>query len=272
MTEVHTHTDGAENQADSDRYNVPALERGLNILSCFGMGSEELGAPDIARQLSLPRSTVFRLLSTLENMGFLERVGNNYRLGLAVLRLGYDYLATQGIARIAQPILKELCSQLGFTCNLALRDGASIVYVARVTPPIAFSGTVRVGTRLPAHSTVLGRVLMQDMDEAILRKVFGGFELQQFSTKTPKSVAQLSKLIEQDRLHGYAVGEGFYELGVSGIAAPVRDANGSIAAGLGVAIPFQEIEPESMTNWGQQVLQAASALSELLKAQQPAPG
>ena len=80
----------------ADRYNVPALERGLRVLCEFSRENRTLSAPELARRFDLPRSTVFRLLTTLENMGFLERAegGRDYRLGLAVLRLGFEYLAS----------------------------------------------------------------------------------------------------------------------------------------------------------------------------------
>src|SRR5256885_10183864 len=102
------------------------------------------------------------MLTTLENMGYLQRSGTEYRLGLSVLRLGYDYLSTQPLAQLAEPVLQALCERLGFTTNLALLDGTSVVYVARIAPAGAFQGAVRVGSRLPAHATVLGRALRSE--------------------------------------------------------------------------------------------------------------
>jgi DNA-binding IclR family transcriptional regulator len=223
---------------------VPALDRGLRLLACFGPAQPVWSAPELARKLELPRSTVFRMLTTLENSGYLQRSGTEYRLGLAVLRLGYDYLSTQPLAQLAEPVLQALCDELGMTSNLALRDGTSVVYVARVTPSGAFQGAVRVGSRLPAHATVLGRALLHDMDGAQLRSVFGGEELPQFSESTPRNVDELLRLLAEDRERGYAMGEGFYEPGVSSIAAPVRAADGRVVAGLAMAIPFTELGPE----------------------------
>ncbi len=162
---------------DNDSYTDHALERGLRLLACFTTSQPVWSAPDLARTLALPRSTVFRMLTTLENMGYLQRSGTEYRLGLSVLRLGYDYLSTQPLAQLAEPVLQALCERLGFTTNLALLDGTSVVYVARIAPAGAFQGAVRVGSRLPAHATVLGRALLQDMDADQLRELFGGSEL-----------------------------------------------------------------------------------------------
>ncbi len=254
---------------DNDRYNVPALERGLRLLACFGPAQPVWNAPDLARALALPRSTVFRMLTTLESMGYLQRVGADYRLGLAVLRLGYDYLSTQPLAVLAEPVLQSLCDALGFATNLALLDGTEVVYVCRIAPPGAFQGAVRAGSRLPAHATVLGRALLQDMGLDELLAIFGGEALQRFSAATPCDLDALLQLLRQDRERGYAVGEGFYEAGVSSVAVPVRDERGRIVAGLGLAIPFTEIASERTSQWAQRLGEAARLLSDHLRAQHP---
>ena len=252
---------------DSDRYTVPALERGLRMLACFNARQPIWSAPDLARHLELPRSTVFRMLTTLENSGCLQRSGAEYSLGLGVLRLGYDYLSTQPLAQLAGPVLQQLCDELGMTCNLALRDGASVVYVARIAPQGSFQGAVRIGSRLPSHATVLGRALLQDMDVSALQGVFGGAQLQQFSENTPRDVSELAVLLEQDKQRGYAIGEGFYEPGVSSIAAPVRDSVGQVIGGLGIAIPFTELVADKTQDWAARVCNAAVTITNHLREQ-----
>jgi len=253
---------------EPDRYTVPGLERGLRLLACFTPEHPLWTAPDLARRLALPRSTIFRLLTTLEQAGYLQRSGSEYRLGLAVLRLGYDYLSAQPLAQLAQPLLQALCQRLGLTTHLGILDETSVVYILRMQPPGAFQGAVRVGSRLPAHAAVLGRALLQDMGAEQLRSLFGGPQLPQFSERTPRSVEQLLHLLQHDRERGCAVGEGFYERGISSIAAPVRDTGGQIVAALGVAIAFTEIAPKKMAQWQQQVREAAEELSCHLQAQQ----
>jgi len=253
---------------DGDRYVVPALERGLRLLSCFGAEQPVWSAPELARHLALPRSTVFRLLTTLEQAGYLHRAGTQYRLGLAVLRLGYDYLCTLPLAQLAEPLLQSLCQRLDLTVNLGVLDETTVAYVLRITPPGAFQGAVRMGSRLPAHAAVLGRALLQDMDAPALYALFGTHTLPQFSASTPRTVEQLLRLLEQDRERGCAVGKGFYEHGISSIAAPVRDVQGRIVAAVGIAIAFTDIASARMLDWQQQVRQCAEDLSYHLRAAQ----
>ena len=249
----------------TDRYIVPALERGLRLLGEFG-DSRTLSAPELARRLDLPRSTVFRLLTTLESMGFLERTGggNEYRLGLAVLRLGFEYLSSLELTELGQPVIARLCDDIRYPVNLVVRDQRSIVYVAKVTPPTPFASAVRVGTRLPAHATVLGRILLEDLSLAELRALYPEEHLEVFSDSTPKTVLELFNMVEVDRQRGYVLGEGFYESSISTIAAPVRDGTGHIVAALGATIPSGHIDATRIDELVQLVRNSADELSGLL--------
>lgn len=261
--------DEATEETGNERYNVPALERGLRVLGEFSRDSRTLSAPELARRLDLPRSTVFRLLTTLESMGFIDRTdnGNDYRLGMAVLRLGFEYLASLELTELGQPVLARLCDEIRYPCNLVVRDGRSIVYVAKVTPPTPFSSAVRVGTRLPAHATVLGRILLEDLTLPELRALYPEERLETFSGSTPKTVLELFNMVDVDRQRGYVLGEGFYESSISTIAAPVRDHTGHIVAALGATIPSAHIESGRMDELVERVRTSADELSSLLNYQ-----
>ncbi|MAK90172.1 MAG: IclR family transcriptional regulator [Oleibacter sp.] len=251
-------TDGLE------RYIVPGLERGLRLLLEFNRRDTSYTAPELAKRLSLPRTTVFRLLATLETMGFVKRDGNDYSLGMAVLRLGFEYLASLELTELGQPVLNKLSNDIGYSCNLVVRDDKSIVYVAKVTPPSIFAGSVTVGTRLPAHATVLGRILLEDLSLQELRDLYAGAELDGYSSNTPRSADELYDLVQQDLNRGYGVSEGFYESSISTVAAPVRDRLGKVVAALGATIPSGRIEGEEMDLLVTKVRSSADELSRLL--------
>ena len=253
----------------SDKYIVPALERGLRLLGEFGRDARTLNAPELARRLDLPRSTVFRLLNTLESMGFIQRTdnGNDYRLGMAVLRLGFEYLSSLDLTELGQPLLARLCDEIRYPCNLVVRDGRFIVYVAKVTPPTPLTSSVRVGTRLPAHATVLGRVLLEDLTLPELRALYPEEHLEVFSSSTPKTVLDLFNMVEVDRQRGYVLGEGFYESSISTIAAPVRDESACIVAALGATIPSGHIDQGRLDDLVLRVRASADELSRRLNYQ-----
>ena len=108
-----------------DRYHVPALARGLQLLSQFSRERPELSGAELARQLELPRASVFRMLCTLEQAGFLERSadGVHYKLGLGVLRLGFELLASMELTELGRPVIEELRERSGHSAHLVVRDG-----------------------------------------------------------------------------------------------------------------------------------------------------
>jgi DNA-binding IclR family transcriptional regulator len=257
-------------EGGSDKYIVPALERGLRLLQEFGRENHQLGAPELARRLQLPRATVFRMLNTLESMGFLQRVnGNDYRLGLAVLRLGFEFLSSLDLTELGQPIIEQLCVDIGFPCNIVVRDGRSIVYVAKVKPPTPLVSSVHVGTRLPAHATLLGRVLLADLSLSELRALYPEEHLEQFSARTPKTVLELFDQAQGDRARGYVYGSGYYESSISTIAAPVRDHTGHVIAALGATLAHPGVESERLPAFVDKICAAADELSSLLNYRAP---
>jgi DNA-binding IclR family transcriptional regulator len=265
----------AENAEDDlqEKYQVPGLERGLRLLCEFDRQNRTLSAPELARRLNVPRSTVFRLLTTLERMGFVERNegGRDYRLGMAVLRLGFEYLASLELTEIGRPLLERLRDDIGYPCNLVVRDGRSIVYVAKSVTPSALVSWVNVGTRLPAHGTVLGRVLLENLSLSELRALYPEEHLEVFSESTPKTVVELFDLVQKDKERGYVIGEGFFESRISTVAAPVRDHSGLVVAALGATIPSPHIEAGQMDHIVRRVREAADELSRLLDHTPAAP-
>ncbi|MBY0239983.1 MAG: IclR family transcriptional regulator [Burkholderiaceae bacterium] len=255
-----------QNDNGADKYTVPGLERGLRLLCEFSRHERSLSAPELAKRLDVPRSTVFRLLSTLERMGFIERNegGRDYKLGMAVLRLGFEYLASLELTEIGRPLLERLRDEIQYSTCLVVRDQRSIVYVAKATMPEPFVTSVNVGTRLPAHATVLGRILLQDMTLPQLRELYPDEQLKVYSKHTPKTVQDLFSLVQADRERSYVYEEGFLERGICTVAAPVRDHGGNIVAALGITIPKPHIAANELDYMVAQVCMSAAELSRLL--------
>lgn len=249
-----------------DKYIVPGLERGLRLLAEFSARDRVLSAADLSRRLDVPRSTVFRLLATLEATGYVERAdgGREYRLGLAVLRLGFDYLASLELTELGGPLLNRLRDQIEYPCNLVVRDGRSVVYVAKAAASRPFASNVNVGARLPAHATVLGHVLLEDLSLDQLRDLYPEPQLQVYSDNTPRTAEALFEMVQQVRQRGYMLHEGFFEASISTIAAPVRDRAGKVAAALGATIPASRLAADELDRMVASVRETAGELSRLL--------
>jgi DNA-binding IclR family transcriptional regulator len=247
------------------RYIVPALERGLKVLELFDRQHVELGPPEIAKALKLPRTTVFRLTQTLEGLGFLERNGTAFRLGPAVLRLGFEYLASLELTELARPVIERLRDETNCASQLVIRDGREVVVVLKAPSASMFASNVNIGSRFPAHATILGRTLLCELADDELARLYPERSLKSYSQSTPKSTADLRELLAEDRRRGYLMSEGFFERGICALAAPVRDQSGRIVAAVSLTLQRQSLEPRDLRDrLIDQVRAAAAQISQRL--------
>ena len=252
------------------RYVVPGLERGLRMLQLFDRKRRRLTGAEMARTLTIPRSTAFRLAHTLELFGFLERDGDHYRIGPAVLRLGFESIASLDLSELGQPLVERLCKDTGLPSQLVIRDDREVVVVLKASPPGALVSNVTIGTRFPAHATILGRVLLSDVDDVTLNGLYPEPTLPKVAPHTPRRLAELRRLLRQDRTRGYGVSESFFEHGISAVAAPVKGADGRIVAAISVTAQRPTLEPKALRErLVTLVRRAAGELSHRLNYREP---
>lgn len=253
-------------KAADDRYTVPALMRGLQLLMQFNRNDRELSGADLARRLDLPRASVFRMLQTLEQGGFVERVGDgaSYKLGLSVLRLGFEFLASMELTEHGRPVIESLRDATGYSAHLVVRDAREVVFIAKAAGRSALFHSIQVGARLPAHATVLGRLLLSGLDMAALSQLYPEAELPAFTPRTPTTLKALKPLIDQDRANGYGVSQGGFETGISTIAAPVFNDRGEVTAAVSIAVPAQKINDTELADLVEHVKTAAGQLTDLI--------
>jgi DNA-binding IclR family transcriptional regulator len=238
----------ASPQLPQGKYVVPALVQGLAVLNLFSSDKPTLTAPEISTRLELPRTTVFRLLHTLQLMGFVTREADerSFKLGPALLNRGFTYLASLDLVESAQPILQRLRDETGMSAHMAVRDGQEIVYVARFAARTTVASSVQIGTRFPVHATVMGRMSICDFSDRELTALFPHEPLPSFSEQTPTTLAELKAMLVADHDRGYAVSQSFFERGVSSVAAPVRDGSGRIVAAVNITSVDSYVQVEDM--------------------------
>jgi len=129
---------------------------------------------------------------------------------------------------------------------------------------------VIVGTRFPAHATILGRLLLSDVDDATLAALYSEPTLPKVSPRTPRTLAELKRLLRQDRTRGYAISDSFFEQGISAVAAPVKGADGRIVAAISVTAQRPALQPEALRDrLVMLVVRAAGELSHRLNYREP---
>jgi DNA-binding IclR family transcriptional regulator len=257
----------------SERYLVPALIRGLNILQELS-GERRLTLSEVAAALKVTRSSAYRLLFTLCHLGFVDfdSETKSYALGSQVLRLGYGYLASRDLVEVAMPHLLRLRDRTGWSAHLGELHGRDVVYLARVATRRSIASTVHVGARLPARATTMGRILLSGLSNEEVRELYRD---EPFSAVDGNAPATLPALVEQlngDRARGVVVQHSGFEPGVDSIAAPIRDMTGAIVAAINISVVAL------LTNDGElngplkaEVLAAAEAISRDLGHDAEAP-
>ncbi len=229
----------AKHVSDSkDPYLVPGLMRGLAVLQAFTPLKPELTLTGIANELGITRSAAFRTVHTLVSEGYLlaTREGTCYRLGPAVVRLSYGYHASRELLEVAQPVLAKVRDVHDWSTHLGVLDGRHVLYLMRLPATGGLSSLVHVGSRLPAATTAMGRVLLSGKPESFLRKLYDDLE--------PRAVEAILTRAAQDRTTGHVAGIGSFESGLSSMAAPVLDLTGEVVAAISATRSTKTIPDE----------------------------
>jgi len=214
-----------------------ALKRGIQVLDCFTPSRPTLSLTEIANRLDIPKATAHRLVGALEAIGCLlnDDDTGKYRLGIATLEWASAFLAGLRYPDVAQLYLERLADTVHESVSMAILDHREIVYVARVATRRVMSVNLSVGSRLPAHCTSMGRVLLADMEPAALHAYLQEAPLEAYTAQTVTSPAQLAANIARIGELGYALTSQELEVGLTSVAAPVRGPDGRVVAAINVS-------------------------------------
>lgn len=217
-----------------DRYLVPGLQRGLSVLRAFTPQRHHLTLAELAEELGMTRSAVFRSVYTLSHLGYLlhDERSQSYALGPEVLRLSYGYVATRELVEVAQDTIEQLRRETGWSAHLGVLDGTSVLYVLRLPSPQGADSIVHVGSRLPARGTTMGRVLLSGLPE---ERIIGLYQRDTEITGAPSKLAAVLTQWAQDREQAVIRQVGKFEAGIVSIAAPLRDATGECVAAVSLS-------------------------------------
>lgn len=223
-------------------YAIQTVSNALALLEAFAH-EEQLGVTELSHRLDLHKNNVFRLLATLEQAGYVEQCTrtDRYRLGARCLEIGQSFSRNRSLLRQARPLLEELARETGESIHLAVLRDFEVVHLDGEVADRIVHTSLRVGRRLPAHCTALGKVLLgcapMAVHESYDRQLASAGRL---DARTPLTITDPSKLLEHLRMvggQGYAVDLEECEIGLDCAAAPVYDASGGVAAALSVSGP-----------------------------------
>jgi IclR family pca regulon transcriptional regulator len=229
-----------------------SLERGLAILSAFRSGRPLLGVSDLGREVGLGRSTTHRYVATLTALGYLQQdaATRKYRLGPRVLDLGFSAINSMEVREVAAPHLRRLSDDTGFTVNMAILDGADVVYVERCRSTQAGQREIdlnlHVGSRLPAYCTSLGKVLLAFLPPAELEQALSRISFDRRGPNTIVSTKVLLAELQRVREAGFAINNEELAYGLRSIAAPVLSREGRAVAAINLAVHSSMVSVEDL--------------------------
>jgi DNA-binding IclR family transcriptional regulator len=229
----------------------------------LGLLSEapSLSIAEISQGVGEPRSSVYRLIASLEDLGFVEPApppGGRFQLALGLFRLGRVVASRIGIRAVALPAMERLFDQTGETVFLMIRHGHAALCVERLDGRRVQSMAVNVGGTLPLHLGAGPMVLLAHSDPSIVEDYLSAGPL---ATRTPRSVSDedlVRRRLEEIRMQGFAVSDEDLVPGIAAVGAPIRDAAGNVVASLSIAGARPTVLEESAGRTIELVCEAAA--------------
>jgi len=258
-------TPKAHEPAHDEPRRLSSVASALRLLKMFSEGEVELGVTTLSKRLGVAKSTAHRLAATLVAEGMLEQNPDTgkYRLGIALFGLGALVRQRMNVSNEARPHLFDLREATNETIHLAILDNAAIMYVYDLESTQAIRMRANLGERKPALCTAEGRAMLAFQPPAQVERILAeGFRPRTQATIVDK--AALRAALAEVRERGYAREDEQSERGMRSIAAPIRDATGSVVAAVGMAGPSQRLSDEVLAQYAPLVVDAAHVISTRL--------
>ncbi len=254
---------------------IEGMARGMAVLESFDTERQRLNATLTAQRTGLTRATARRHLLTLAHLGYLETDGQYYWLSAKVLGFAGSYLSGARLPRAVQPTLHQLSLATQLSCSVAVLQNDAVIIVARgiwqgSDLPVKASHTVlayglHVGTRLPAHATSTGQVLLANLPAAQLKTWLSTAALSRLTSHTATQIKDLRQKLKRVAQQDYCLAKQEHELGVDALAVPLRNERGETVAALNlVRSGAGPNAPDLATRWLPLLQQTAQALRPLI--------
>ena len=213
---------------------VNSLARGLTVLDLLGREGIELTLSQVAKQLNLDRATARRSLLTLKELGYVcSADARRFQLTAKVLALGSAYLSSNSYWRDVQPILRRVRDSTGESVLVGILDGTEFLCTAAAKSRNLVGIELSVGSRLPAHCTSIGQVLLSGCSDDELDRYFSNVDLTRYTSRTITTPDALRESLANVRRLGYCLSDEELELGLIAIAVPISSRSGRLLAAMG---------------------------------------
>lgn len=249
--------------------DVPAARAALRIVTYLAHHSDPVPASTLARELGLPRSSVYQLIRVLQEEGYVVHYPElrAYGLGQVVAEIGSSVLQASRLARLATPLVERLVAEVPTptVAQLAVLSGADVTYVAQAAAPRAPTTVARVGVRLPAHLTATGRAMLAALPATQVRALYPHRDA--LITRHgigPATLRELDSILLEARERGWAGEHGEITPDYSSVAAAALDRADYPTVGIGLTYRAETTDAATEQSLGRAVRATADALTTRL--------
>ncbi|HWG85846.1 MAG TPA: IclR family transcriptional regulator [Deinococcales bacterium] len=241
------------------------VERALAVLDYLAHNPGEHGVRALAAVLDMSPATVFRLLETMEQSGFVQQnqATGKYGIGLRAVQLGISALGSLDLSAVAPPAMRNLVAETGESSFLAVLDSDEIVYLIKEEGSHSIRTTAKLGSRRPVHCTALGKALLASLPATEAEIILARAGMPALTRNTITDLHALWEELAMVRALGYAADREEVEEGLMCLAAPIRNHSGQTVAAVSMAGPSNRIAPQE-ERLGRRVMAAAMEISTAL--------
>ena len=232
----------------SNSYLINSVLRAAKLLECFSLDNPALTNSQLAKMLGLNKSTITRLVYSLEDAGFLRKnpKTGEYSLTYRLFRIGSVYINQIDFRTEARPLLSELASSIQETVHLAVLNDFEAFYIDKVEGSQSVGMMSRIGNKSPAYCTGVGKILLAYLSEDEIDRYLRVFELKRYTPNTITNPEELKLHLQKIRQQGYTMDDSEHEADIKCVAAPLHDASGNVVASISIAGPGFRINRERM--------------------------
>ncbi len=233
--------------ASESRYWVPILGHAIRTIEIFEDADTQLNLQEITARTGISKSSVFRILYTLEHLGYVGKNSETrkYHLGLRILEIAHRARATRNVVQLARPYMRELQNQFLETVNLAVFQNNDIHYVDILESSQAFRMTGEVGSRAPFHATAVGKSIAAFLPEGALKALLAGKRLPRFTRNTVTTQAAFLKMLAKVRQQGYGVDNEETERGAFCVGVPIFNGGDQATHSISVSGPVHRVRTQA---------------------------
>ncbi|MGA2959823.1 MAG: IclR family transcriptional regulator [Thermodesulfobacteriota bacterium] len=225
-------------------YHSSTIQRALDILNLF-KDQPSLSLTEIQKTLGFNKATLYRVLSTLHDNGYLKKdERGRYELGLNIFILGHRISKEYQLINVATPFMKDLSQSFGLTAHLGILDGTNVIVIQKSEPNRLIKMSCQVGGSLPAHCTSQGKTLLAFSSKETVQKVIDAHGLQRYTPHTICTTEGLMAELEAVRVRGYAIDNAEHEKNIRCLGVPIFNESGKIEAALSAAGTVIDIPDE----------------------------